>query len=149
MSWLGKVLQEVRGCLAARAAAPASRLHVANLTRNTVLATTMELADTAPKRNKGLLGRLDFPAGEGLWIVPCEAVHTVGMKFSIDLVYLDRQNGIKKLRSAVAPWRLSGCLFAHSVMELPAGTIRATQTQLGDRLEFSSVPLPLNQTERA
>ena len=59
--------------------------------------------------------------------------------FPIDLVYLDRKNRIKKVRSAVGPWRLSACLSAHSVLELPAGTIRGTQTQPGDTLEF--VPL--------
>jgi len=71
-----------------------------------------------------------------LWIVPCESVHTFFMRFPIDLVYLDRKHRIKKVRSAVGPWRLSACLSAHSILELPAGTIRATQTQPGDSLEF-------------
>jgi hypothetical protein len=57
------------------------------------------------------------------------------MQFPIDLVYLDRKNRIKKVRNAVGPWRLSACLSAHSIMELPAGTIQNTQTQTGDVLE--------------
>jgi hypothetical protein len=65
------------------------------------------------------------------------------MKFSIDLVYLDRKKKVKKIRSGVPPWRLSACLSAHSVLELASGTIRMTQTRPGDTLEFSPV-LPLS-----
>jgi hypothetical protein len=101
----------------------------------------MECADSGPKRNKGLLGRERLSPGEGLWIVPCEAVHTFAMRFPIDLVYLDRKHRIKKLRSEVPPWRLSACLSAHSIIELPAGTIRSTDTQPGDTLEFSPAAL--------
>jgi len=107
----------------------------------------MELADNGPKRNKGLLGREGLAPGEGLWIVPCESVHTFFMRFPIDLVYLDRNNKVRKLRSSVGPWRLSACLSAHSILELPAGTIRATQTQRGDSLEFSPVSIPEISTE--
>jgi uncharacterized membrane protein (UPF0127 family) len=97
----------------------------------------MEVADTAAKRNKGLLGRECLAPGEGLWIRPCEAVHTFCMRFPIDLVYLDRKNRIRKLVSALPPWRLSACLFAHSILELPSGAIRETRTQRGDTLDFS------------
>lgn len=119
--------------------APQTRLRIFNLTRNTELATSLEVAASGPKRNKGLLGRGGLAEGEGLWIVPCEAVHTFWMRFPIDLIYLDRQKRIRKLVSNVPPWRLSGCLTAHSVCELPAGTIRKTKTELGDELQFSTV----------
>ncbi len=118
--------------------APEKRLLVTNTLRSTVLATRLEVADSGPKRNKGLLGRDGLAQGEGLWIVPCESVHTFFMRFPIDLVYLDRKNTVRKVRSGVGAWRLSACLSAHSVLELPAGTIRETQTELGDALEFSS-----------
>ena len=118
---------------------PDVRMRVLNVTRQTCLATRMEVADSGPKRNKGLLGRDSLAPGEGLWIVPCEAVHTFAMRFPIDLVYLDRSRRIKKIRHAVPPWRLSGCLTAHSIIELPPGTIRETQTQRGDTLEFLPV----------
>lgn len=121
-----------------RPAAPDIRFHVVNLTRHAVLATRMEVADSAPKRNKGLLGRERLSPGEGMWIVPCQAVHTFGMRFPLDLVYLDRRKRIKKLRNEALPRRLSACFTAHSVLELPPGTIRATQTQPGDTLEFTS-----------
>lgn len=115
------------------------RLQLSNLTRKTVLAASVEVADHGAARSKGLLGRNSLPAGEGLWIVPCEAVHTFGMRFPIDLVYIDRNKRVKKVRSAVRAWRISGCLSAHSVIELPSGTVRATRTGPGDMLEFSPV----------
>jgi len=115
-----------------------SPLKIVNLTREVVLAHSVEVADRGATRRKGLLGRSGLPAGEGLWIVPCESVHTFGMKFPIDLVYLDRNKKVKKVRSGVPPWRLSACLSAHSVVELAVGSIYKTQTGPGDKLEFSS-----------
>jgi hypothetical protein len=116
---------------------PEKRYRVVNLTRSTILAKSLEVADTGATRRKGLLGRNALSPGEGLWIIPCESVHTFFMGFAIDLVYLDRQYRIKKLRSEVVPWRLSACLSAHSVLELPPGTIRTSQTEREDTLEFT------------
>jgi hypothetical protein len=132
----------VRGFLSSiHPPSPDIRKRVSNLTRNTILATCMEVADSGPKRNKGLLGRERLSTVEGLWIIPCEAVHTFWMRFPIDLVYLDSQKRIRKLVSEVPAWRLSACLRAHSVLELPPGTIRDTQTQPGDTLEFLAIAL--------
>jgi uncharacterized membrane protein (UPF0127 family) len=140
MNPLSKLFSGLRGGLAPRPQpAPDIRMKVLNVTRQTCLATCMEVADSGPKRNKGLLGREGLAPGEGLWIVPCESVHTFAMRFPIDLVYLDRNRRIKKVRSAVPPWRMSACLTAHSIIELPSGTIGETQTQRGDTLEFSPV----------
>jgi uncharacterized membrane protein (UPF0127 family) len=110
---------------------------IVNLTRQTTLADRVQVADTGARRNKGLLGRSGLEPGEGLWITPCEAVHTFFMRFSIDLVYVDRDKQVKKVRSHVTPWRMSACLSAHSVVELASGTVCGTQTRPGDRLEFS------------
>jgi uncharacterized protein len=121
------------------------RLKISNLNRNTTLADRAEVADHAASRNKGLLGRTGLGSGEGLWIVPCESVHTFFMKFPIDLVYIDRNKKVKKVRSSVGPWRLSACLSAHSIIELPAGVIHATQTGPGDQLEFAPVGLAPSQ----
>jgi uncharacterized membrane protein (UPF0127 family) len=109
---------------------------VRNETRKTVLATGAGVAGTSAERRAGLLGRESLPPGQGLWIVPCEAVHSFFMKFPIDVVYLDRNQRVRKVTRALAPWRLSGCLTAHSVLELPAGTAEATQTEAGDQLVF-------------
>jgi uncharacterized membrane protein (UPF0127 family) len=139
MNRITRIYLGLLDCFDARhKAAPDIRLQVSNLTRHTVLATCMEVADKGQKRRKGLLGRERLSPGEGMWILPCEAVHTFGMRFPIDLVYLDRKNRIKKLRSHVPPWRLSACFSAHSVLELASGTILSTKTSPGDRIEISS-----------
>ena len=105
-----------------------------NESRDTVLAEAAEVADTSAKRRTGLLKHSRLEAGEGLWIVPCESVHTFFMKFPIDLVYLDKERKVRKVRNAVPAWRLSACLTAHSVLELPAGTVEKTRTTVGDEL---------------
>lgn len=114
-----------------------SRLRIFNVTRQIAIADFAESASQSANRRKGLLGRDGLMPGEGLWISPCEAVHTIGMRFPIDLVYIGRDMQVKKVKSAVPPWRISACLVAHSVIELPAGTVKRTQTARGDRLEFS------------
>jgi hypothetical protein len=120
-----------------RQAKPNVHLRIWNVTRETELAASVELANRSAARRKGLLGRDSLLAGEGIWILPCQAVHTVGMRFPIDLVYLDRNLLVRKVRSNVHPWRLSACVSAHSVLELAAGTIQETQTNRGDQLEIS------------
>ena len=74
--------------------------------------------------------------GQGLWIVPCESVHSFFMKFAIDLVYLDRKKKVRKVRHRMVPWRMSACLTAHSILELPAGVVAESGTQQGDQLEM-------------
>lgn len=135
MNWT----QWMRNNVTRRSSAPQDvRLKISNHTRKVVLASSVDVADRGSKRRKGLLGRASLSREEGLWIVPCEAVHTFGMRFAIDLVYLDRARRVKKVRSDVRPSRLSACLSAHSVLELAPGTIRRTGTAPGDTLEFSS-----------
>ena len=107
---------------------------VRNHTRNTVLGDAVELADTSETRRVGLLQHERLEPGSGLWIVPCESVHTFFMKFPIDLVYLDKQRKVRKVRHAVPAWRLSACLTAHSILELPAGTAEKSGTLPGDEL---------------
>lgn len=115
------------------------KLRVRNLTREVVLAGEVEVADTSKKRRTGLLKRENLPQGEGLWITPCEAIHTIGMKFPIDVLFLSRTRKVLKIKQAVPPGRLAICLRAHSVLELPAGTAAATRTAVGDQLEFEKL----------
>lgn len=110
-----------------------------NRTRNTLLGHAVEIADTSAKRRTGLLKHTELLPGHGLWIVPCESVHTFFMKFAIDLVYVDKKHIVRKVRNAVAPWRLSACLTAHSILELPAGTAEQSGTRAGDQLEFEKL----------
>ncbi len=122
--------------------ASVEHMEVLNLSRGTRLGDAVEVADRGPTRTKGLLGRKGLAKGGGMWIIPCESVHTFGMQFSLDLVYLDRKHRVKKVRMSVAPWRLSACLSAHSIIELPEGTIRHSQTEEGDQLKLSPVSAP-------
>ncbi len=128
---------------------------VRNKTRNTQLGDRVDVAGSGAKRTKGLLGRKGLAPGEGMWIVPCESVHTFFMRFPIDLVYIDRKQRVRKVRSSVPPWRLSACLSAHSILELPAGTIQDSLTEAGDILEIvdasqaAGMPVLLNYGRHA
>jgi uncharacterized membrane protein (UPF0127 family) len=112
------------------------KLRVTNLTRGLELAARADIADTQPKRNTGLLKHTSLAPGEGLWIVPCEGVHTFGMKFPIDVVFLNKQRKVLKIRPNMVRRRMALSLLARSVLELPAGTLEATGTVRGDQLEL-------------
>ena len=112
------------------------KLRVTNVTRGKLLADRADIADTSAKRRTGLLKHTGLAQGEGLWIVPSEGVHTFGMKFTIDVLFLNKQRKILKARPNMVKRRMSLSLLAHSVLELPAGTLDATGTVRGDQLEF-------------
>jgi uncharacterized membrane protein (UPF0127 family) len=101
-----------------------------------VLADRADIADTSAKRRTGLLKHTKLDPGEGLWIKPCEGVHTFFMKFPIDVVFLSRSNKVLKIRPNMVRSRIALSLRAHSVLELPAGTLEATGTSKGDQLQF-------------
>ncbi len=91
---------------------------------------------------KGLLGRRssDFPQGRGLWISPSQGVHTIGMAFPIDVVYLDSAGRVLKLYHSLAPFRIAALILrTRSVLELPPDTLAQTRTEVGDVLEIRSV----------
>lgn len=119
-----------------------------NQTRDTYLATDLALANTHWTRFRGLLGRAadDFGNGSGLWITPCRGVHTLGMGFAIDVIYLDRTLKVVDVQSAVKPWRFTPIrLSAASVLELPCHTAAATRTEVGDTIVITlskDRPLP-------
>jgi uncharacterized membrane protein (UPF0127 family) len=96
------------------------------------------VADTFFTRLKGLLGKDEFPHGEGLWIKPCNSVHTFGMKFPIDVVFLDKENRVVGLMNTLLPNRISRFYSdASSVIELPAGTLDAANIVTGDHIEVA------------
>jgi len=118
-------------------AAPSTQGKAFNQTRQTSLATELAVADTHWTRLRGLLGlgADDFRNGSGLWIVPCHGVHTLGMSFAIDVVYLDRALTVIDVRAAVPPWRFTPVRYAAaSVLELPCHTAAQTKTALGDTI---------------
>ncbi len=114
-----------------------AKLRVKNLTRGTELADRALIADTSAARRTGLLKHTHLDPGEGLWIVPCEGVHTFRMKFVIDVLFLDKKRRVKKIRPNMDRRRIAMSLTAHSTLELPAGMIATTGTQVGDQLELT------------
>ena len=113
-----------------------AKLRVANQTKGQVLADRADIADTSAKRRTGLLKHSGLLQGEGLWIAPCEGVHTFGMKFPIDVLFLNKKKKILKARPDMVRGRIAFSLRAYSVLELPAGTLAQTGTVAGDQLEF-------------
>jgi uncharacterized membrane protein (UPF0127 family) len=111
-----------------------------NQTRQAYLATDLAVADTHWTRLRGLLGLKvdDFRNGSGLWIVPCHGVHTLGMEFPIDVVYLDRANTVIHVQARLRPWRFAPVRSqAASVLELPCHIAAETKTSVGDRIEIT------------
>ena len=107
-----------------------------NLRSGSVLADSVALAHDSSSRRKGWLGRDAAPVGEAIWIEPCEAIHCFFMRFNIDVLFLTRDLRVLSLRRSVKPWRIAVCLRAHSVIELPEGTIDTSGTREGDQLEL-------------
>lgn len=116
------------------------KIRVRNVTKGTTVADAASVANTSETRRTGLLKHERLLPGEGLWIVPCEGVHTFRMKFDIDVVYLNKAKKVLKIRARMPKSRVSFCLRAHSVLELPAGTAESTATEAGDQLEFEKLP---------
>ena len=129
-------------------------MYVYNKTRETFVATEAVVADSYVGRLVGLLGKTKRWArfGAGLWIVPSRGVHTIGMLFSIDVVFLNKEKEVVHVEEHLRPFRISKVsLKAASVLELPPHTIYRTGTQVGDRLEISSsnAPRPVEAEARA
>ena len=110
----------------------------ANRNRATHVATQVRVAGTSLQRRRGLLDFEEFKEGSGIWILPCEAIHTFGMKFPIDSIFLDKRLRVRSVRKSLKPCRIAFCLTAHSVLELPAGAIERSGTLLGDQLDCRS-----------
>ncbi len=110
-----------------------------NQTRQRFLATHLAVAQTHWSRLRGLLGASadDFRNGCGLWIRPCRGVHTLAMRYPIDVVYLDHANTVVHVVPSLQPWRFAPLrLQATSVLELPSHTVAETETLLGDKIEI-------------
>jgi uncharacterized membrane protein (UPF0127 family) len=111
---------------------------VINSTKHQVIANNLRIAESIFSRMKGLLGRNSLDDKEGLLIKPCKGIHTFGMKFPIDVVFLDNRNRVIAVISNILPNRMTRMyLDAASVIELPAGTLSKTATQPGDQFEIN------------
>ncbi len=108
---------------------------VTNATRHTLVATDVIKANTLWSRFWGLMGKPGLPKGQGLWIEPCCDIHSCFMRFPFDAVFVDRDHTVLHCIEAMVPWRISRFVRGgRAVLELPAGTIQQSQTQVGDRL---------------
>jgi uncharacterized membrane protein (UPF0127 family) len=111
------------------------QVFVYNKTRETFLAFRVKVADSVLGRLVGLLGRRSMQRDSGVWIVPGNAVHTIGVMFSFDLVLIDKNFKVVGLRELVHPFTITRPNFrAESVLELPAHAIFCSRTQIGDQL---------------
>jgi uncharacterized membrane protein (UPF0127 family) len=116
---------------------------VKNRTRNRLLATRAGVADRWWLRLRGLLGRPALPAGEGLLLIPCTSIHTLGMGYAIDVAFLDRSGRVVALYPELPPRRATRVhREAASALELPAGTLAQTGTVEGDTLLREAAPGP-------
>lgn len=114
-------------------------MRITNETRDTLLAEHAIEARGFWPRLVGLLGRSGLKEGEALLLEPCTSVHTAFMRFTIDVVYLDRDGKVVKISPHLKPFRASGILRGgRSVIELPAGIIESTGTIPGDQISFAS-----------
>jgi hypothetical protein len=110
-----------------------------NHTRQAFLATELEIANTHWRRLMGLMGTSssNFPCGRGLWIVPCHGVHTIAMRYPVDVVFLDKDNVVVHVEENLKPWRLTPVrLDAATVLEVPSRTVYTTGTSPGDQIEI-------------
>lgn len=110
---------------------------VLNEVSGAVVASDVHLAGNSELRRKGLLRHSQMPPGFGLWIAPCEAVHTFFMRFPIDVIFLDKQQRVVKVVNRLKPWRISLALRAHSVLEIEAGSAARSAVLPGIQLRFN------------
>ena len=115
---------------------------IRNLTKNALLADKVVIANAPFGRMKGLLGRSVFGPGEALIIAPCQSVHMLFMKFAIDVIFLDRYKRVLGACSNLKPFGFSPVFWKSAcAIEVPAGTIEKTNTEIGDDLTWD---LPIN-----
>jgi uncharacterized membrane protein (UPF0127 family) len=114
-------------------------VRVRNDTRGTEVAARVQRADRLWDRLVGLLGRRSLDQGEGLWIEPCNSVHMFGMRFAIDVVFVDASSRVVAVVDTLRPWRMTLPVpGARSALELPAGAAARSGTVAGDLLTMEA-----------
>ena len=113
------------------------RIVACNRTREEWLVIRGRAATGFLGRLRGLIGCASLQPGEGLLIRPCFSIHTIAMRFTVDVVFLDAAGRVVKLAASVRPNRLGPiALGAAAVLELPEGTIARTGTRVGDVIDI-------------
>lgn len=115
-----------------------SYLRVVNETRHTVLGVRILMADSMLSRLRGFLFRKAPVMGEGILLTPCKGVHMYGMRFPLDVMFIDHAGRIMAIHEGLAPGRRTP-MYSQSnyALELPAGAVAATRTIVGDQLSWS------------
>ncbi|MBI5102918.1 MAG: DUF192 domain-containing protein [Nitrospirae bacterium] len=109
-----------------------------NLTTKKELASEVTVARGLLGRMKGLLGLKEMRRGTALVIAPCKGVHTFGMRFPLDIIFLDRHNRVTAMVENLAPNRMTWFyLKAVNAIEMPAGSLAPTRTRIGDEIEIA------------
>ena len=122
-----------------RSGGAASSLCVFNQTRQTFLSLDITVADNPWSRLRGLLGRRLLRTGDGVWVVPSRGVHTVGLLFPIDVIYLNEGLIVVHQAERVPPFRIAPIkVNCYSVLELAIRTIHRSDTHVGDQLRICS-----------
>ena len=99
-----------------------------------VVVARLEMARSLWKQTIGLLGRKQFSADAGMWLEPCNSIHTFGMQFTIDVLFLDASGALVRAVPRVKPWRVCWPVWrARVVVEIPEGAIAARNIQVGNR----------------
>ncbi|HEY3486856.1 MAG TPA: DUF192 domain-containing protein [Gammaproteobacteria bacterium] len=101
--------------------------------RRLLLDTVMQ-TDTMLERMRGLLWRRPLTGEEALIIDKCGSVHTCGIKYPLDLAFIDRQSIVRKLVRRLQPWRMAWCFSAVMTLEMPPGLIDQLKLEVGMRL---------------
>jgi hypothetical protein len=118
-------------------------LRAENVTRGRELAARVAVADRPLARLRGLIARPALQPGEGMLIEPCSGIHTFFMGFAIDVVFLDAAGVVVAALGPVRPWRMTRIYpTATAALELAPGTVAATGTAAGDRIEFAAAEGP-------
>jgi uncharacterized membrane protein (UPF0127 family) len=113
-------------------------MRLINQTKNTVLAENVLIADTPLKRIRGLLGKDAILPGQGVILAPCNSVHTFFMRFAIDVLFVDKDYKVVKIIPELKPNRVTRIYWqSKRVIELPAGQLSFTGTQVQDQLQLS------------
>ena len=109
-----------------------------NKSTGAIIATRVDRAVSFIDRVIGLLTRPNLRPDEGLWIEPCNAIHTIGMRSRIDVIFMDNANRVIATHREVRPFRVAlACLKAHSTIELGAGALIDHDLLPGDHLELT------------
>jgi len=121
-------------------------MRIENRTRKTMLGSNVRLVTGWWGRFRGYMGHTEPPPGEGILLIPCDAVHTFWMRFDLDILFVDPHGEVLQVVRSMRPWKWTRRVRgARSVLEVPAGIIDGSSTQVGDRLTWwDPAPAPVS-----